>query len=168
MRVLHVTPELYPWVKSGGFGDFAAALAALEVDTRLLLPEFTEFLDALAKITDIVRLPTPFAVERVGSPSPGCRVPIAGLILSITRHSITSQAITTRRWTAGTGPTTIGALARSAAIATGRAGQNEPFVKTRSNGQLPEIGSRVATGPGHSLPDQHRNQSVRDIIQRER
>ncbi|MGH7053112.1 MAG: glycogen/starch synthase, partial [Stellaceae bacterium] len=26
MRVLYVTAELYPWVKSGGLGDVAAAL----------------------------------------------------------------------------------------------------------------------------------------------
>jgi starch synthase len=69
MRVLHVTAELYPWVKSGGLGDVAAALppaqAALGVDTRLLLPGFSGFLDAFDEITDVVRLLTPFAPERV-------------------------------------------------------------------------------------------------------
>jgi starch synthase len=69
MRVLHVTAELYPWVKSGGLGDVAAALppalAALDVDARLLLPGFSGFLDAMAEITDVARLPTPFAAERV-------------------------------------------------------------------------------------------------------
>ncbi len=69
MRVLHVVAELYPWVKSGGLGDVAAALppalTALGVDTRLLLPGFTGFLDAFAPIGEVVRLRTPFAAERV-------------------------------------------------------------------------------------------------------
>jgi starch synthase len=69
MRVLHVTAELYPWVKSGGLGDVAAALppalTALGVDTRLLLPGFPGFLDAFPALTDVSRLRTPFAPERV-------------------------------------------------------------------------------------------------------
>jgi len=69
MRVLCVTAELYPWVKSGGLGDVAAALPpaliALGVDTRLLLPGFRGFLDAFAGISDVARLATPFASERV-------------------------------------------------------------------------------------------------------
>jgi starch synthase len=69
MRVLHVSAELYPWVKSGGLGDVAAALppalAAEGVDARLLLPGFTGFLDAFAEIVDVARLTTPYAVERV-------------------------------------------------------------------------------------------------------
>jgi starch synthase len=69
MRVLYVTAELYPWVKSGGLGDVAAALppalAALGVDARLLLPGFRGFIDAFLGIIDVVRLQTPFASERV-------------------------------------------------------------------------------------------------------
>jgi starch synthase len=69
MRVLYVTTELYPWVKSGGLGDVAAglppALIAQGVDVRLLLPGSRGFLDAFSGITDVVRLPTPFAAERV-------------------------------------------------------------------------------------------------------
>jgi starch synthase len=69
MRVLHVSAELYPWVKSGGLGDVAAALppalAAQGVDARLLLPGFAGFLDAFADIVDVVRLATPYASERV-------------------------------------------------------------------------------------------------------
>ncbi|HKM69778.1 MAG TPA: glycogen synthase GlgA [Stellaceae bacterium] len=69
MRVLYITAELYPWVKSGGLGDVAAALPpaliAQGIDVRLLLPGFRGFLDAFPGITDVARLPTPFAAERV-------------------------------------------------------------------------------------------------------
>jgi starch synthase len=69
MQVLYITAELYPWVKSGGLGDVAAALPpaliAQGVDVRLLLPGFRGFLDAFADITDVVRLPTPFTAGRV-------------------------------------------------------------------------------------------------------
>src|SRR5215472_15895629 len=69
MRVLYITAELYPWVKSGGLGDVAAALPpaliAEGVDVRLLLPGSRGFLDAFGGITDVVRLPTPFTDERV-------------------------------------------------------------------------------------------------------
>jgi starch synthase len=69
MRVLYITAELYPWVKSGGLGDVAAALPpaliAEGVDVRLLLPGFRGFLDAFSGIADVIRLETPFAAERV-------------------------------------------------------------------------------------------------------
>ena len=69
MRVLYITAELYPWVKLGGLGDVAAALPpaliAEGIDVRLLLPGFRGFLDAFPGITDVVRLTTPFAGERV-------------------------------------------------------------------------------------------------------
>jgi len=69
MRVLYITAELYPWVKSGGLGDVAAALPpaliAEGVDVRLLLPGFRGFLDGFPGLTDIARLATPFAGERV-------------------------------------------------------------------------------------------------------
>jgi starch synthase len=68
LRVLHAAAELYPWVKTGGLGDVMAALppalVAQGVDTRLCLPGFPAFLDALST-SDAVRLPTPFASERV-------------------------------------------------------------------------------------------------------
>jgi starch synthase len=68
LRALHVAAELYPWVKTGGLGDVAAALPpallAEGVDVRLCLPAFPAFLDAF-HLTDVVRLATPFAVERV-------------------------------------------------------------------------------------------------------
>src|SRR6202047_4042778 len=68
MRVLHSAAELFPWVKTGGLGNVIAALppalAALDVEVRLVLPGFTAFLDALP-LTEIARLRTPFADERV-------------------------------------------------------------------------------------------------------
>jgi starch synthase len=68
MRVLHAAAELYPWVKTGGLGDVMAALppalGTLGSEVRLVLPGFTEFLDAFEPI-EIVRLRTPFAAERV-------------------------------------------------------------------------------------------------------
>lgn len=69
MRVLHAVAELYPWVKSGGLGDVAAALPpaliAEGVDARLLLPGFAGFLDHFPGMVEVARLRTPFAVERV-------------------------------------------------------------------------------------------------------
>src|SRR5215469_14889492 len=69
MRVLYITAELYPWVKSGGLGDVAGALPpalmAEGIDVRLLLPGLRGFLDAFPGITDVVRLATPYAAERV-------------------------------------------------------------------------------------------------------
>jgi starch synthase len=69
MRVLFASAELYPWVRSGGLGDVAAALppalTAEGADVRLLLPGFRGFLDAFSGIADAARLSTPFAGERV-------------------------------------------------------------------------------------------------------
>ena len=51
MRVLFATPELAPWVKSGGLGDVSAALpAALQAagaDVRLLVPGYRSLMDAV-------------------------------------------------------------------------------------------------------------------------
>ena len=68
LRVLHVAAELYPWVKTGGLGDVVAALppalVAEGVDVRLCLPGYAPLLDA-ARESEVARLATPFAVERV-------------------------------------------------------------------------------------------------------
>jgi starch synthase len=48
-RVLHVVSELYPFVKTGGLGDVAAALPpalrAIGVDARILVPGYPPILD---------------------------------------------------------------------------------------------------------------------------
>src|SRR5271170_4381770 len=68
MRVLQVSAELYPWIKTGGLGDVLSALppalAQEGVDVRLCLPGFRTFLDALGT-RDTVRLANPFTDERV-------------------------------------------------------------------------------------------------------
>jgi starch synthase len=68
MRVLHAAAELFPWVKTGGLGDVIAALppalAGRDVDVRLVLPGFTALLDDLP-LSEVARVRTPFAIERV-------------------------------------------------------------------------------------------------------
>src|SRR5438270_12321398 len=68
MRVLHAAAELFPWVKTGGLGDVIAALppalAGIGVDVRLGLPGFTALLDGLP-LSEVARVRTPFAIERV-------------------------------------------------------------------------------------------------------
>src|SRR3954467_12388628 len=67
-RVLHAAAELFPWVKTGGLGDVMAALppalSAVGVDARLVVPGDPALLDALT-LTDVVRLASPFSLERV-------------------------------------------------------------------------------------------------------
>ncbi|MEO5785505.1 MAG: glycogen synthase GlgA [Casimicrobiaceae bacterium] len=60
-RVLFISPELPPWVKSGGLGDVTAALpAALRaagVDARVLAPGYGAVLDALPHATVVAEIP---------------------------------------------------------------------------------------------------------------
>ncbi len=57
MRILFVTAECAPLVKTGGLGDVSAslpaALARLGIDIRILLPGYTQVLDALPDATRI-------------------------------------------------------------------------------------------------------------------
>lgn len=59
MRVLHITPEIYPYLKTGGLGDVAGALPlALNktgVDNRLCLPGYQAILDHLQKPETLIR-----------------------------------------------------------------------------------------------------------------
>ena len=51
LRVLFVTPEVHPLIKTGGLGDVSAALPAalrsLRVDVRLLIPGYPKVLSGL-------------------------------------------------------------------------------------------------------------------------
>ncbi len=64
MRVLQVTAELFPWVKTGGLADVAAALPpALTqqgLDVRLLLPGFPAFVAALEGADDVAPVAYPW------------------------------------------------------------------------------------------------------------
>lgn len=61
LRVLFVTPELAPWVKSGGLGEVSAtlpaALRALGLDVRVLVPGYPAILGACAKAGVAAELP---------------------------------------------------------------------------------------------------------------
>ncbi|HYH37786.1 MAG TPA: glycogen synthase GlgA [Azospirillum sp.] len=57
MRVLFVTPECFPLVKTGGLADVSAALPAaltkIGVDVRLLLPGYPAVLDGLSHMHEV-------------------------------------------------------------------------------------------------------------------
>jgi starch synthase len=68
LRVLSVTSEIYPIVKTGGLADVAGvlplALRAEDVGVRTLLPGYPAAMDALEKATEVLSLPSVF-----GSPA---------------------------------------------------------------------------------------------------
>ena len=59
MRVLYVTSELYPLIKTGGLADVSAALPAalrnLDIDVRIILPGYPQALSAAEHPRTIVR-----------------------------------------------------------------------------------------------------------------
>jgi starch synthase len=59
MKVLFATPEIAPWVKTGGLGDVAgalpAALRAQGCDVRVLVPAYPALLQALPAAREIAR-----------------------------------------------------------------------------------------------------------------
>ena len=87
-RVLHAAAELFPWVKTGGLGDVMAALPpallAVGVDARLVVPGYPALIDALP-LTEVARLQSPFALERVRL----ClaRLPDSGVRLYVIDHA---------------------------------------------------------------------------------
>ena len=78
IRVLFVTPELAPWMKSGGLGDVSAslpaALRAIGVDVRVLVPAYAPLATACrgaAPLTGPLRLGEAFAPARLLAAQPG-------------------------------------------------------------------------------------------------
>jgi len=63
MKVLFVTPELAPWMKSGGLGEISSSLpAALHeagVDVRILVPAYASLLAAFPAANPVAELPGP-------------------------------------------------------------------------------------------------------------
>ncbi len=61
MKVLFVTPELAPWMKSGGLGEISSSLpAALHeagVDVRILVPAYASLLAAFPAANPVAELP---------------------------------------------------------------------------------------------------------------
>ena len=88
LRVLHAAAELFPWVKTGGLGDVMAALPpallAVGVDARLVVPGYPALLNALP-MTEVARLPSPFALERVRLSL--ARLPDSGVRLYVIDHA---------------------------------------------------------------------------------
>lgn len=66
LRVLFVTPELAPWMKSGGLGDVSAtlpaALRALGADVRVLVPGYPAITAAYPAARLVASLPDPGGV----------------------------------------------------------------------------------------------------------
>ncbi|MGE5523930.1 MAG: glycogen synthase GlgA [Rhodospirillaceae bacterium] len=63
LRVLFATPELAPWMKSGGLGDVSAALPpalrAEGADVRVLIPAYKPLLDAVPVAKVVARIAQP-------------------------------------------------------------------------------------------------------------
>lgn len=82
MKILFVTPEIAPWVKTGGLGDVAAALPPALVqagcDVRVLVPRYPALAAAFPDARPVIRLPAfggqlpaseLFLVQAAGTPS---------------------------------------------------------------------------------------------------
>ena len=83
LRVLFVTPELAPWVKSGGLGEVSAtlpaALRALGADVRVLVPGYPAIVGACAQARVAAELPGlggALAPARMLSAEPAAPVPL--------------------------------------------------------------------------------------------
>lgn len=69
MRVLHVCSELYPLLKTGGLADVTAALppalSKFSVDSRVLVPGFPAFIDAVEDKKLLLKLPGRFGSDEI-------------------------------------------------------------------------------------------------------
>ena len=69
MRILHVTSEIYPLVKTGGLADVAAALpqALLQrgLDARVLLPGFPRVMEAVQNLMPVIRFGPAFGAALI-------------------------------------------------------------------------------------------------------
>nr|CRH05784.1 GT5 : Glycogen synthase [Candidatus Magnetococcus massalia] len=83
MRVLFVTPELYPLVKTGGLGDVAAALpkalAERKIDVRYLVPGYPRVMEQVVKKGRAIKLGELFGhggVQLIPARTPDTDLPI--------------------------------------------------------------------------------------------
>lgn len=61
LKVLFVTPECAPWVKTGGLGEVSAdlpkALRSLGLDAQVLMPAYASVMPAVGEVAPVVELP---------------------------------------------------------------------------------------------------------------
>lgn len=69
MRFLHVCNELYPLLKTGGLADVTAALppalSKFGVDSRVLVPKFPAFINAVENKEVLLKLPGRFGSDEI-------------------------------------------------------------------------------------------------------
>ena len=77
MKVLFVTSEAHPLIKTGGLGDVCGslppALAALGVDVRLLLPAYHDAVARAGRLKTVARLDIPASPRRSCCAKARCR-----------------------------------------------------------------------------------------------
>jgi starch synthase len=86
LRILFVSSEAYPLIKTGGLADVSgslpAALRALDADVRLLIPGYPAVLQKLVdphRVATIEDLPVIGSVELIQGEMPGTRVPVLAI-----------------------------------------------------------------------------------------
>lgn len=86
MRILFVSSEAYPLIKTGGLADVSgslpAALRALGADVRLLIPGYPAVLQKLVdprRVATVEGLPVIGSIDLVEGEMPGTRVPVLAI-----------------------------------------------------------------------------------------